>query len=166
MIIGLDMDGVICRTAQERNVKRVNDTFGTNYRAYDDMHPAHEAFYDSCWEHPTLYDFDIIENEDMRVIEELRRMGRVIVVTAPMAGHIGSKYKFLAHYFSTRDIYICKDKSLVAADVLVDDHQKNIITFPGLGILYDAPWNQGIPGPRVHSFSEIPDCIRHHYLLV
>lgn len=69
---------------------------------------------------------------------------RIVYVTTSPLSVMGVKYKWLErwHFISSLDDYIeCHDKSLVNADVLIDDNFHNVKQFDGLGILFDQPWN-------------------------
>lgn len=59
--------------------------------------------------------------------------------------HFGDDY--------TRRLIIIKDKTLIRADILVDDHPepaKKGLLFPAWEhVVYDQPYNQGYPGRRI-----------------
>jgi 5'-nucleotidase len=69
---------------------------------------------------------------------------RIIYVTHSTEEVYGEKYFWLKawNFIQGQDDYIeCKDKTLVRADVLIDDNFRNVHLFNGLGILFDQPWN-------------------------
>jgi len=71
---------------------------------------------------------------------------------------MGRKFKWLNDYgFQVRpeDYIECTDKSLVVADVLIDDRPANLDTFKGkYKFLIDKPWNQGSQHRRMHGFTD------------
>lgn len=163
-VIALDMDGVLCEEPQSWNIVRLNEAFGTSFSLddvtdfrYSMMTHEHREFLFSkeCWNHPELYDGYDIAYDKRLIIEELRALGRVIVVTSPLKGHIASKYRWLLRYFHRKDIFLASDKSLVMADILVDDCLDNANGFEGDFICYDQPWNRQYAGLRAHNFDEV-----------
>jgi 5'(3')-deoxyribonucleotidase len=57
-----------------------------------------------------------------------------------------------------RDIMFTSSKTDVYADVYVDDSPDNIINLRALGrevIIFDAPYNQGLPGRRAYTWAEV-----------
>lgn len=165
--IALDMDGVLVHLGDE-HLRRLNAEFGTSYKPEDvrDFHysfmtkPQRDfMFSDKCWHREDLYEGQSLTTEQVDTICALQDMGRVIVVTSPLLGHIKSKYWFLARYFDRRNIYLCSDKSLVRADVLVDDCVDNFKDWPTNYIIYDQPYNQGYPGPRAKQFRDLPPLV-------
>ena len=88
-------------------------------------------------------------------IQELRENHRVVFVTSAPTGTGDAKYHWLCENGflpKSRDAYgdgrvhpdfiTCHDKSLIRADILIDDRAENIQDFLGHGILFDAPYNQ------------------------
>ncbi len=75
----------------------------------------------------------------LETVTELRKLGRVVFITA---GNADAKQRWLVkHGFlngdraSLHDYVSCTDKALINADVLIDDHVKNIEAFPGHALL-------------------------------
>jgi 5'(3')-deoxyribonucleotidase len=67
---------------------------------------------------------------------------RVIFVTALDVE--GAKLLWLkTHKFleDKSDLVVCYDKSLVRANILIDDKYENVKSFVGRGILFSQPWN-------------------------
>ena len=51
---------------------------------------------------------------------------------------------------------LCGDKSIISADYLIDDHEKNLKTFKGKTLMFDAIHNQQVEGyQRFKSWQEI-----------
>jgi 5'(3')-deoxyribonucleotidase len=70
----------------------------------------------------------------------------VFVSTAAMdvPCSFSAKYHWLQRHFPfipTSNIVFCGDKSIVAADFLIDDNTRHLSNFRGEGIVYTAPHN-------------------------
>ena len=91
-------------------------------------------------------------------VNQLRELGhRVIFVTSTPKGCEGAKLAFLKRHGFLDDKgaygdgrvysdYIeCHDKSLIQADILIDDRVTNIQDFPGQAILFDRFHNRSFP---------------------
>lgn len=161
-LILLDCDGVLVESNAD-NLERLNEEFGTNYEfeqitsfSYDFMEDEEREFiYEECWGRGDLYEDAELSGHQQRVLRLMREIGEVAVVSSPMAGHIESKYRFLARYFDRERIVLASDKSILRGDVLIDDGPHNIEPFPGETIVYDRPWNRGVNGRRAYSFAGI-----------
>jgi 5'-nucleotidase len=80
----------------------------------------------------------------------LRAMGhRVIFVSSCPRGTADAKlawlvrWGFLPQGIFQKDFFVASDKSLIAADVLIDDNIDNVHAFPQMGILVNQPHNRG-----------------------
>jgi 5'(3')-deoxyribonucleotidase len=86
----------------------------------------------------------------LEAVQHARKVGKVIFVTSCVCLHAGRKFTWLNdHGFEvTQDCYVeCSDKSLIAADILIDDRPENLETFKGtFKYLIDKPWNHVING--------------------
>lgn len=101
-----------------------------------------------------LRDSDLYDNvppvQDSQVgVKALRDMGyRVVYVTSCVRGMADQKWDWLEKHgfleaaFSQRDLIIAHDKSLIRADILVDDYHENFKGWEGIGYLFDAPYNR------------------------
>jgi 5'-nucleotidase len=94
---------------------------------------------------PTLYDDVLPYCGALETITALKNFGhRVIYATASPAKSYGRKFDWLKQYgFITdqKDYIETRDKSLVRADILIDDYQGNLDVFVGRKILFGQPWN-------------------------
>lgn len=45
------------------------------------------------------------------------------------------------HSLSSPDVVVTHDKSIIKADIMIDDNLKNLRDFGGIGILFAQPWN-------------------------
>jgi 5'-nucleotidase len=79
-------------------------------------------------------------------VKKLREMGhRVIFCTDTTTEQAGKKYTKLKElgFIDRKEDYIeCRDKSLINADILLDDGFHNVKAFHGISFLFDAPWNR------------------------
>jgi len=89
-------------------------------------------------------------------VETAREIARVIFVTSCYPVHMGRKFKWLNdHGFkvSISDYVECTDKSLIRADVLIDDRPANLEAFKGgHKFLIDKPWNRDSEFRRMYGF--------------
>lgn len=77
--------------------------------------------------------------------------GKVVADTAAWLDAVNIPYRDLAFLSKKTDLY---------ADVYIDDAPSNITAFQEAGanyIIFDAPYNQGMSGWRVHSWDDVYD---------
>jgi 5'(3')-deoxyribonucleotidase len=84
--------------------------------------------------------------ESVEVIEALMKQYEVFITTAAMdvPCSFTPKFQWLQEHFpfvSPQQIVFCGDKSIVAADYLIDDNLRQLSKFRGEGIIYTAPHN-------------------------
>jgi len=122
---------------------------------------------------PTLYDDVVPISGALDGINVLRHDGhRVIFVTTTPIETAGRKFHWLVeHGFLSAgrkglvDYYEAIDKSLIDADILLDDAPHNVENFQGRAILFDQPWNQEFKWTyRVFDWSDFID-IYHRGIL-
>jgi 5'-nucleotidase len=102
---------------------------------------------------PDIYDEVKPFHGALETVTKLREQGRVIFVTA---GNPEAKLQWLrkhgflpqGHLTGDKDYFACKDKSLIRADVLFDDYNVNVNTFPGWAFLVTHFHNQKTPCER------------------
>ncbi len=87
------------------------------------------------------------------VIRALQDKYDVYIATAAMEfrNSFVDKYDWLREHFPFipwTHIVFCGDKSILAADYLIDDQARNFSGFQGEGILYTAPHNVKVEGFR------------------
>jgi 5'-nucleotidase len=96
-----------------------------------------------------------------RVVCELAEDFEIFVATAAMdyPASLAPKYRWLSRHFPfvpASHYVFCGDKSVLAADFLVDDNAYNFDRFGGEGILYSAPHNAGARGyTRVDGWEDV-----------
>jgi 5'(3')-deoxyribonucleotidase len=82
----------------------------------------------------------------VEAVRELSGRFEVVVATAAMEhpGSLAPKYRWLRRHlaFVPASHYVfCGDKSVVAADYLIDDNAYQFERFAGVGVLFSAPHN-------------------------
>jgi 5'-nucleotidase len=80
------------------------------------------------------------------VLRELTKEYEVFVATAAMEVpcSFSAKFEWLQRHFPfipTSHIVFCGDKSIIAADYLIDDNVRQLSNFGGEGIIFTAPHN-------------------------
>jgi 5'-nucleotidase len=140
----------------ERTPYRVEDVYGLRAQKDDEFLRLLTL--------PTLYDYVEPVVGALDAINLLRDVGhRVLFATSCVQGMHDPKWQWLQrHGFLPRgfkqdpNLIDVHDKSLIRADLLVDDVPGNILKFPGKGILYDAPYNQGtLDLVRAHNWLDV-----------
>jgi 5'(3')-deoxyribonucleotidase len=125
----------------------------------------------------TLYDCVKPVYGALEGVQRLRLAGhRVVFVTSSNAVQAGRKMQwlqrhgFLGDSHEQPDYYVANDKSLIAADLLIDDRPKNVERFPGRTILFARPHNEayrqtaiyidrvGIDWPHILGLVEVIAC--------
>ena len=95
------------------------------------------------------------------VFAELRERYEVFIATAAMEflSSFNEKYAWIkAHFhdFPESHIVFCGDKSILAADFLIDDSPRHFDRFAGQGFLFTAPHNLAETRyPRLHDWGDV-----------
>ena len=105
-------------------------------------------------------------------VNSLRKLGSVYCVTSPCLAPTWVFERTLAlmkHFgFKSNEIVHTAAKQLVRGTALIDDKSENIVAWTetnpeGLGIIWDAPYNQGWPGVlRTSSWDTVIQSITEH----
>lgn len=97
---------------------------------------------------PDIYDHVLPVPGARTAIEVMRLLGhRVVFVTACSANTADAKLEWLIrNRFLTKGVFnpdyiAASDKSLIRADVLLDDRPENVNLFPGMAWLISQPYN-------------------------
>lgn len=102
---------------------------------------------------PTLYDKVKPVDGAIDAIKFLRSLGhRVIVATTCVIGTELDKFNWLAKHKvinGEKDFLAIADKSLINADVLIDDRPHNLEVFKGVSVCFDQPYNKDYVGFRI-----------------
>lgn len=151
--IAIDMDEVMADSLS-RHLQLYNDEFGTSL-CKDDLQgrPLHLSV---PGEHRRrvdeialtdgfFWDLEIMPG-CQGVIRDLLKHYDVFIVTAAMEfpNSFLPKHAWLREHFpflDIRNVVYCGDKSIVDADIMIDDRIRNLEKFPGMRILFSAPHN-------------------------
>lgn len=97
------------------------------------------------------------------VIRALSEKYEVFIVSAAMEFplSLAEKHAWLNEHFpfiSWRNIVFCGSKTIVEADYMIDDHDKNLRYFKGTPILFSAPHNLSLTDyKRVNNWEEVAE---------
>jgi len=97
----------------------------------------------------------------VETVEALTKQYEVFITTAAMdvPTSFTAKFAWLQRYFPfipTSNIVFCGDKSIIAADYLIDDNVRHLGNFRGEGIIYTAPHNvHEMRFRRVNNWEEV-----------
>lgn len=175
MIIAVDVDGVVADLHTEW-LRRYNRDYQDHLRTEDisrwDMDTVVKAecgkrIYDYLSQ-PDLYDHVAPIDGAWLGVQYLRGAGhRVVFATSCVQGMTDPKWRWLQrHSFlgegraQSGDLIVVHDKSLIRADMLIDDYPKNLEGFKGLRLLFDAPYNRRSNLPRVQGWHQLQDAMR------
>lgn len=101
-------------------------------------------------------------------IATLRSCGaRIVYVTSVFIGHAGRKFQLLKQYGfvnDQKDYVECSDKSLIKADIMIDDNYNNVKNFENFSIMYRQPWNEKYQhGSVANNWPEVLRMIARYY---
>lgn len=121
---------------------------------------GHISYRSSLFEPGFFANLEVIPDAQ-EVVKELSEKHKVYVVSAAteFPNSLREKYDWMEKHFpfiSWKNFMLCGDKSIVKGDVMIDDHDKNLIPFDGEKLLFDAMHNKLLTGyHRVHNWQEI-----------
>jgi 5'(3')-deoxyribonucleotidase len=166
--VAIDMDGVIA-DALPKHLALYNAEFHTGL-TLDDLYGrplgdvVHEDHRARLEEYLAAEDFfaDLpVIADSVDVIAELMERYEVFITSAAMdvPASFAAKFAWLGRHFpfiASSHIVFCGDKSVIAADYLIDDEPRHFARFRGEGILFSAPHNRLVTGyRRVDSWAEV-----------
>ncbi|MDQ3290157.1 MAG: 5'-3'-deoxyribonucleotidase [Bacteroidota bacterium] len=97
----------------------------------------------------------------LEVVEQLCQRYEVFITTAALEFEhsFTPKYNWLKKhlpFITWKNIVFCGDKSIIHADYLLDDLERNLKTFIGTGLLFTAPHNAQVTGyTRLNNWQEV-----------
>jgi 5'(3')-deoxyribonucleotidase len=151
--IAIDMDEVTADT-MAHYLARYNAEFNLNLtkehlrgkRIFEVIDPAHISRARAYFEDETFFADIPVMPDSQEVIRELTNEYEVFITTAAMdvPCSFSAKFEWLQRHFpfiSPKNFVFCGDKSIVAADYLIDDDPRHFARFGGEGILFTAPHN-------------------------
>jgi 5'(3')-deoxyribonucleotidase len=152
--LAIDMDEVIA-DAHSAHVSWLGTTYGYAFREeqFDGVAlnslilPEHALAMEHMLHTGHIFrDYAVMPGSQLAV---KRLMGRfdVFITTAAMEypASCEAKFAWLREHFafiSPLNIVFCGDKSILAADYLVDDNERHFARFRGQGVLFSAPHNR------------------------
>jgi 5'(3')-deoxyribonucleotidase len=166
--IGIDMDGVIADAlpkhlalynAEFHARLTLEDLYGRQLR--DVVHADHRARLEEYLAAEDFFaDLPVIA-DSVAVIRELIDRYEVFITSAAMDVPMSfdAKFAWLGRHFPfipSTHIVFCGDKSVIAAEYLIDDEPRHFARFGGEGILFTAPQNRLVTGyRRVDSWADV-----------
>jgi 5'-nucleotidase len=151
--IAIDMDEVVADT-MARYLELYNADFGMEltpahfhgHHFFDVIDPSHRS---GALEYFSREDFfaDIpVMPGSAEVVRDLAEQYEIFITTAAMdvPCSFNAKFHWLQRHFPfipTSRIVFCGDKSIIAADYMIDDNVRHLENFRGEAILYTAPHN-------------------------
>lgn len=106
-----------------------------------------------------------VKKDSQEVVEKLSEIHDVYIVTSATKTpeSLKAKVEWLSEHFpfiSADKIVLCGNKSIIKADIMIDDGVHNLKTFSGKKILFDAPHNRSCAEfTRVRNWSEIKNIL-------
>lgn len=160
MLIACDVDGVLSDLAAEW-YRRYNRDYDDNltpdrvksWATHKYVRPACGARIYDYLHDPDLYLYVEPVPGAQKGVRALQKLGhRVVYVTSNVKGMTDQKWDWLerhgflkTHHRAAADLVVMHDKTLVDADVLIDDRGEYIVEWVNgkrrKGILYSHPWN-------------------------
>lgn len=166
--IAIDMDETIA-DALGKHIQLYNEAFGATLAKSDCINcglsglipEAHRGAASAMVHtHGFFADLDVIP-ESQEVIRDLASQYEVFITSSAMEvpASFAAKFAWLERHFpfvAPSHLVFCGDKSILAADYLIDDSPRHFQHFRGKGILYSAPHNRGVTGfERVESWGDV-----------
>lgn len=153
--IAIDMDEVMADTLGNY-LKRYNRDFNTTVtkadlhgrRPFDISTPEQRDVIFAYFEDATFFSEIDVMPDAQETIRELSKHYEVFVTTAAMdvPCSFTAKFEWLKLHFPelpSSHIVFCGDKSIIAADYLIDDNIRHLTNFRGEGIIFTSPHNMG-----------------------
>ena len=146
--ISVDMDGVLA-DVYSQFIKMHAAEFGQtvsaaeiNGRPEAEVFPNERKYVNSSG---FFRDAPIMENSQ-RILEALNKKYKIFIVSAAMEfpNSLSEKQSWLAEHFpfiSWQQMVFCGSKEIIKADIMIDDHFKNLNFFSGETILFTQPHN-------------------------
>jgi 5'(3')-deoxyribonucleotidase len=166
--IAIDMDEVMADTtghflerynSQFERALTIDDFYGK--RVFEVIEDAHRALAFEYFQDEGFFAAIPVMPDSAEVVEALAKKYEVFITTAAMdvPCSFTAKFHWLQRHFpfiSPQRIVFCGDKSIVAADYLIDDNLRQLNSFRGEGIIYTAPHNVHETGfRRVNDWREV-----------
>jgi 5'-nucleotidase len=163
--LALDMDGVLA-DVYEQYFKMDEEDFGKR-RPLADIEGVQESLsFPNIREYlyrPGFFRNAPVMEGSRDIVKKLDQEFELFIVSAAMEFplSLAEKKEWLNEHFpfiKWQQIVFCGSKRIISADIMIDDHFKNLDTFPGQTILFSQPHNIKLETgrhTRVNSWTEI-----------
>ncbi len=151
--LAIDMDEVMADTLAHY-LHRYNSEFGGSIkkadlqgkRPFDTLPLAHREQVMTYFQDPEFFANIPLMEGSQEAVAKLAKRYEIFITTAAMdvPCSFTPKFRWLARHFpeiQPSHIVFCGDKSIIAADYLLDDNLRHLENFRGEGILFTAPHN-------------------------
>ena len=163
--IAIDMDGVIADVA-EQFLRYDERDFGRRKALSEIEGIAERDAFPRCREYVYAKGFfrtTPVMAQSQEIVRRLNENYELFIVSAAteFPQSLPEKQEWLLEHFpfiNWKQIVFCGIKTIVNADIMIDDHLKNLDHFPGTTLLYSQPHNMNIVAgrhKRVKSWEEI-----------
>lgn len=167
--IAVDMDGVLADTTEQFFQFDERD-FGRRRTMEEIIGKPESVGFPNAQKYVRTKDFfrtAPVMKQGQAVLSDLNKRYEVFIVSAALEfpQSLFEKYEWLNEYFSFitwQQIVFCGSKTIVEADIMIDDHFKNLDPFKGQTILFSQPHNlllHSSKHKRVDSWDEIADIL-------
>ncbi|WP_114749391.1 5' nucleotidase, NT5C type [Pleomorphovibrio marinus] len=150
--IAVDMDGVLADVYAQFLRMHEEDTGQKLSREQVKGLLEEEAFplHDEHVNRPGFFRTAPVMQEAPKVLELLNTHFEVFIVSAAMEypNSLKEKHDWLNAFFpfiTWQQMVLCGSKSIIRADIMIDDHFKNLDNFQGRTLLFTQPHNQTSP---------------------
>jgi len=163
--ISIDMDGVLADVYSHFLIRH-EEEFG-NVLTMEEMtgKPEHVAF-PNAYKYansPGFFRNAPVMEGSLEVMRKLNEHYNIFIVSAAMEfpNSVVEKQSWLNEHFpfiGWQQMVFCGSKEIIKADIMIDDHFKNLNSFSGETILYTQPHNKladALHHKRVESWQEI-----------
>ena len=151
--IAIDMDEVVADT-MSHFLTLYNECFGTELtlahfhgrHVFEVIAEAHKPRAREYFQQERFFAEIPVMPGSLEVVRALSERYEVFITSAAMdvPCSFAAKFEWLQQHFPfipASNIVFCGDKSIIAADYMIDDNIRHLTKFQGEGILYTAPHN-------------------------
>ena len=167
--IAVDMDGVLADTTEQFFYYDERD-FGKRRSLEEIIGKPESAAFPKAKEYVRTKDFfrtAPVMKESQSVLSELNKRYEVFIVSAATEcpQSLFEKHEWLNEHFpfiTWQQMVFCGSKTIVEADIMIDDHFKNLDPFKGTTFLFSQPHNllqSTGKHKRVNSWKDIADIL-------
>ncbi len=152
--IAVDMDEVMADTVSE-HIRRYNADFNSDLSKSDldgkwfwqAVPPEHHEALQRYLDEPEFFRNLTVMPGAQRVLERLSKDHEVFIASAAMEVPMSfaAKFAWMEEHFPfirPSHMVFCGDKSILAADYLIDDNPRQLRAFRGKGLLFSSPHNR------------------------